>query len=62
MKDKKLKIGLMVAGAFSSILAVRESRKMKKMMEETSGQRNQRAREVFRQAKEEMVEQEDKEK
>lgn len=43
MKDKSLKIGLAVAGVFSTALAVREAMKAKKMMEDTKEERSERA-------------------
>lgn len=53
VKETNLKIGLAIVGTFSTILAVREGRKMKKMMEETSEERRGRAREELEKVKEE---------
>lgn len=53
MKERNLKILLTAAGAFSSVLAVREGRKMKKMMEDTKDERSRRVEEQFNVWKEE---------
>lgn len=53
MKDKSLKIGLAVAGVFSTALAVREAMKAKKMMEDTKEERSERAAKDLEKVREE---------
>lgn len=62
MKDKNLKLSLVLAGAFSAVLAVREGSKINKMLKDTSEERRGHAAEGLKKVGEEWQKEEDNNK